>query len=176
MKVSQREIVMAIVAGGVILLGGTAILGKPKIERWKEVRRDQALVLADIAVAEGLVAEHDDWEKRYQELRRQLHQLPEGEKVERYFQSRMNAKAVANGVRIVKQQSTKEQAYGDVYELAIECRDWEGSLDSLIHFLFALENDGAMFDVRSLWVKPKSKSLLKGNFKLYCAYTRAEEP
>jgi hypothetical protein len=59
-----------------------------------------------------------------------------------------------------------------VYELAIDCREWEATLDPLVRFLFDLQSEGAMFDVRQLMIKPKGKGVLRGRFALYCAYTR----
>ena len=65
---------------------------------------------------------------------------------------------------------------GDVFELPIEVRDWEGSLEALVGFLFELQSQGAMLDIRHLVMKPNEKKVLRGRFVLYCAYTRERQP
>ena len=65
---------------------------------------------------------------------------------------------------------------GDVLELPIEVRNWEGALVSLVEFLHELENtsDG-MFDVGNINFKPSSKKgYLRGSFTLTCAYMRED--
>ena len=75
--------------------------------------------------------------------------------------------------RILKRQVGEEEKHGDVYELPIDCRDWEATLDSLTHFLFDLQAENAMLDVRQLLIRPnKDASKLRGRFLLNCAYTR----
>jgi hypothetical protein len=57
--------------------------------------------------------------------------------------------------------------------LPIECREWEASLDALVRFLFELQSEGAMLDIRQLLIKPRGQGILRGRFTLYCAYARA---
>jgi len=63
---------------------------------------------------------------------------------------------------------------GDVYEMAIDCKEWDGTLDALVHFLYGLESAGVMLDMRQMFIRPSpvDHSHLKGSFVLYCAYMR----
>ena len=75
---------------------------------------------------------------------------------------------------IGQRQAAKEIEAGEVLELPIEIRSWEGSLESLVKLMHELENtsDG-MFDIRALNFKPSSKKgYLKGSMTLTCAYMR----
>ena len=78
-------------------------------------------------------------------------------------------------MKISKRQPGEEKQQGEVYELPIECREWEGSLDAITHFLFDLQSEGAMMDIRHLLIKPKGEGVLGGRFWLHCAYTRGQE-
>jgi hypothetical protein len=71
-------------------------------------------------------------------------------------------------------QSGKEIDAGEVLELPIEVRSWEGSLEALVRFMQELENTNeGMFNIRSLNFKPSSKKgYLRGSFTLTCAYMR----
>jgi len=87
----------------------------------------------------------------------------------------MDSVATRNGFTIARRQTGKEAEVGDVYELPIDCKDWEGSLESLVKFLYDLNREGAMLDVRQLYVRPSNKpGYLKGTFTLYCAYMRGD--
>jgi hypothetical protein len=75
---------------------------------------------------------------------------------------------------ITRRQTGKEEEVGDVYELPIECKNWEGTLDSMVGFLYGLREEGAMLDVRQIYIRPAAPGYLKGTFTLYCAYMRGE--
>jgi len=58
-------------------------------------------------------------------------------------------------------------------KVPIDCT-WEGDLNSLVHFLYALDQENVTMDMESLSVKlvAGGKERLKGNFTLMCIYTR----
>lgn len=175
MRFSSREAVLALVAVAVILFGGSAMLVKPKLVYWKELRAKQAEVIRHIEQDKRLVAEREKWTKQLEALSKMLPQHSPDKKVDVYWLSIMDNLATKHGVEISKRQAGEEKKQGDVYELPIECKEWEGSLDSIVHFLFDLQSEGAMLDIRQLLIKPKEKGLLRGRFLLYCAYTRAPQ-
>lgn len=175
MKVSPREAVLGVLTLAVALLGGTALLARPKIDEWKQLRADQAQVRMEIEQDRRLVAGRDEWVKRLSELSKMLPVFPPDKKMDIHWLSVMDGAASKHGVQISKRQAGDEEQQGEVYELPIESKEWEGTLDGLVHFLFDMQKEGAMLDVRQLFVKPKSQNVLRGRFVLYCAYTRAEK-
>ena len=88
--------------------------------------------------------------------------------------------ASESGLSIIRRQAGEERQEGDVYELPIECKEWEGSLESLVKFLYAVHAEGAMLDVRKLFIRPGSSAAgkaatgLRGSFTLFCAYLRSD--
>lgn len=174
MKVSNREAILMIATLTVTVFGISFILARPKLRQWTELREQQAAIRSSIAKDRQLIAERPKWEEQYAVISRELTQHPLDKKMGTYWLSLMDRIAARHGLRIIKRQTGEEKSLGDVYELPIEVGDWQGSLEGLVHFLFDLENEGGMLDVRQLYVKPVEKQkALRGKFLLYCAYTRA---
>lgn len=172
MKVTPREIVLTVVTLTAILFGGTAIVARPKFEQWKELRAKQTVVRGEIERDLRLIDVAPSLDQELRDLVELLPLHPAGRNVDAHWLKVMDDIATKNGLNIQKRNSGGEKDLGDVYEFAIECRDWEGTLDSLVRFLFDLQAEGGMFDIRYLWIKPKEKQTLRGHFTLYCAYTR----
>jgi len=172
MKLSQREMTLALITGSIILFGLSAILAKPKIEKWRDLSKKKAEVTRQIQSNRDTIASKEKWKKKLNDLQKSLPEYPADQKMDVQWLSTMDEVASKQGVKILKRQAGEEKVVGDVYELPIECKDWEGNLDSMVRFLFDLQNQGAMLDVRQLQIKPKSAGLFKGYFTLYCAYTK----
>lgn len=175
MKISSREAILGISTSLVLLYGATIILAKPKLEARKDIKASQEEVGSDIDSYSGLMAEKDTWEKKFIELRKLLPEQPAEKKMDVYWLQVMDQLASKHSITITRRQTEDEKKEGDVYELPIECKDWEGSLDAVTHFLFELQSEGAMLDIRQLVMKPKENGSLRGSFTLYCAYTRTRQ-
>jgi hypothetical protein len=173
MKFSSREAVLTLTTASVVLFGGTAMLSRSRIEEWKELRQKQTEVQAQIAEDQQLVAEKDKWLSQFAALRQIVPHYPADMNMDIHWLSVMDNIASRHNVNISKRQVGEEKKVGDLYELPVECREWEGTLEAMVHFLFDLQNESAMLDVRQLLVKPKDRDLLRGRFVLFCAYTRA---
>ena len=89
---------------------------------------------------------------------------------------KMDELAEKHHIFISQRQGGAEVEKGDVLELPIEVRNWEGALVSLVEFLHELENTTeGMFDVGNINFKPSSKKgYLRGSFTLTCAYMRED--
>ena len=123
----------------------------------------------------AVIALRPEIEARYAELRDRMPIFPAGKSVDTHWLPIMDNSARANNVNIAQRAIGSEENLGDVTELTLECRDWEGRLDSLVWFLYDLETrEDAMMDVRALTIKPSAKKpgILQGAFTLNCAYMR----
>lgn len=172
MKISMRESVLALVTISVALFGVTGLLSGSKIDDWKAVREQQEQVRSSILRSQALVAQRGEWAAKMAKLQGSMPRFPQGKRMDVHWSTEMEKKASAHGLKILRHEVASERQEGPVYELPIECRDWEGSLDALVHFLFDLQSEGAMLDIRYLRIKPKDKVTRSGRFSLYCAYMR----
>lgn len=173
MTFSRRESVLTLATLAIILFGGTAILARSKFQEAKDIRARRIRIALEIAQDRELIASEAKIRRDLDELRTLLPQQPADRTTDTYWLSVMDRIASDNGLKILKRQVGKEEQVGDIYELPMEAREWEGTLDALVHFLFELQGEGVMLDVASLWIKPKSPLLLKGSFTLKSAYTKA---
>jgi len=176
MRVTNRETVLVLVTCAAALFGGTALLIRPKLAEWKELGRQAEELRGRIEMDLRLIESRDYWQKEFDGVSRLLPRYPADKDMGTYWMSIMDTSAVENGVKIKKRQLGEEKRVGDVYELPVECREWEAGLEEIVHFLFDLQTRAGMLDVRHLYMKPTKSGLLSGQFTLYCAYTREGAP
>ena len=88
----------------------------------------------------------------------------------------MDTLAEKNHISITRSQAPQVEQVGNLSEMVIECKDWEGTLKSIVNFLWALHQEGASLDIRQLYIHPiqNRPGFLKGYFTLSCAYMYGE--
>lgn len=115
--------------------------------------------------------------EQYSKLRDLMPVFPTGKSVDTYWLPIMDETARKNDVTIAQRAIGGEEEIGEVTELTLECRDWTGRLDALVHFLYDIETrKDAMMDIRQIYMKPnlKQPGTLQGSFTLNCAYMRED--
>jgi hypothetical protein len=172
MKLAPREIALGITTLAAGLFALTLSLAKPQIDKWKELRGQCEQLKHLIDSNKALIQEKDSWAAQLSEQGNQLESFPADRQMDVYWLSVMDRIAAANNVLITRRQAGEVTQDGNVYELPIECKEWSADLPSLVRFLFDLQSQGAMLDVRLLNIKPHKEGTLRGRFELYCAYTK----
>lgn len=177
MRIAQREYVLLLATGAIALYAGSATFVKPQLDKWKDLRKQREGVAWQIERDKDMVSKKPEWEQQFADLRRKLPSVAPGRKIDVHWLSVMDTTATKHGLKISKREAGEENKVGDIFELPIQCREWSGTLDALVHFLFDLQSQGAMLDVRQLLIKPapKDPNDLRGQFTLYCVYTREEQ-
>lgn len=172
MKLSQREMMFTVTTGFIILFALTLTIGKSRKAEWSRLNSQVEGLKMAISKQKDMIAERSKWADQFGKLKNQLQEFPADKNMDVYWLSVMESTASKNGIVITKRQAQEEKKIGDMYELPIECKDCEGTLDGFLHFLFDLQAQGAMLDVKQLYLKPKDKDKLKGRLVLHCAYSR----
>lgn len=173
--VSSKDKNMLLVAVVAVLYAFAALSFKKQSQNWKASERIYQNATKKLREEAALIAAKDDWTMRYEQMRDLMPVFPYEKDVDTHWLSIMDAAASRNGLMIARRQASKEVEVGDVYELPIDCKDWEGTLESLVKFLHDLHKEGAMLDVRQLFIRPSNRpGYLKGTFTLYCAYMRGD--
>jgi len=174
-ELSQKDRRLLVLFAAVVLVG---VLGMwlPKARaRWQMERTTLDALEARVARERAMIALRPAVQARYDALREKMPVFPEGKSVDTYWLPIMDNTARANEVNIAQRSIGGEEDLGDVTELTLECRDWEGRLDALVWFLYDIETrKDAMMDIRAITIKPSSKNpgVLQGTFTLNCAYMR----
>ncbi|MFC1462197.1 hypothetical protein ACFLQU_01200 [Verrucomicrobiota bacterium] len=176
MRLTGREATLGLLTAGTALFAVTGIMAGGKIQEWKTANNEFHNTRRKIQSSRRLLGQKQRWAGEFNELREMLPRYPANKKsIDTLWLSKMQQIAVRHDVRITRQEVREEKKMGDVYELPIECREWEGSLKAIVRFLEDLEKEGAMLDMRQLLIKPKSHNVMRGRFSLFCAYTKEEE-
>ncbi|MEI7902811.1 MAG: hypothetical protein WCK89_21395 [bacterium] len=166
---------MLMITAVVVLYALAALCFKKQLSNWKAGQKVYAVAQKKLQDENALIAAKDEWTAKYAQMNDLMPIFPYDKDVDTYWLNIMDSAATRNGFTITRRQTNKEAEVGDVYELPIDCKDWEGTLESLVQFLYDLNKEGAMLDVRQLFIKPSNKpGYLKGSFTLYCAYMRGD--
>lgn len=171
MKLSQRELVLACVTGAVLLTGGTYLLCEPRVKEYRSLIEERRKMQERLALDERLAAQRTSWSERMSQMGRSLPEFPADKDVTADLLITLERIAKEHGISLSRRDAEPEQKRGSICELAINCK-YEGTLESLVHFLFELKQQGAMLDVGQLTASP-DKGILKGSFVIDCAYRRA---
>ena len=173
MKLSSRESGLGITTGALLLFGLTFLVGASKIKVWQERIETQKVQARRIEVSERLVGDRARWDKRLADLHTRLSRYPAAMDVTADYLKILERVSKDNNITLVQRKPQKEKRQGDCYEMPIDCT-WEGDLNGLVHFLYALEQENVTMDMEDLSVSlvAGGKERLKGNFTLMCIYTR----
>lgn len=170
---SSREILLAGITGMVALFGVSYLLAAPRIKEWGSVREKREEARRQIDLTKRLIEQGPSWETKVRDLRRRLPQYAPEKDVTADLMIRIEKLASASGMTLSSRDLDKETRSGEMYELAANCK-WEGKLEPLVQFLFALQQEDAILDISQLTVAPNEKRILKGSFTVYCSYSRTK--
>ena len=173
--ISSREKNMMLIMVVIVLYAAAALSFKKQVENWKREQKIYLTAQKKLREEKALIAARGEWTRRYEEVCDLMPVFPKEKDVDTHWLNVMDSAATRNGLTISRRQANKETEVGDVFELPIDCKDWEGTLESLVKFLYDLHQEGAMLDMRQLYIRPSNKpGYLKGTFTLYCAYMRGD--
>lgn len=172
MTINRREMVLMAVTGLAALFGFSSMAVRPGLEEWRQLRIERDRIEASIAENRELVADEALWSDRLEGVRHRMPTVAPDARMDVHWLGFVERLAARHGLRILRLQAGRERVSGDIYELPIEINDSEGTLEAFVHFLFELEGEGAMIDVRYLRLRPKDDTIRTGRISLLCAYTR----
>ena len=170
----REKAMMAVV--GVIVLYAIAVATwfMSAESAWKKAAKNYAKARETYQKEVRLIGEKSKWIEAYEDEKAQMPTFEVGKATDTTWQRKLDEIAEKNHIQITSKQIGKETEAGDVLELPIDVKAWEGSLEALVRFMHELENTNVgMFDITQLNFKPSSKKgYLRGNFTLNCAYMR----
>ena len=145
---------------------------------WKRAAKDYARQVKKYADEERLIGERNKWADAYETEKSRMPTFDmEAYDTDTTWIRKMDDFAAKYHVVIAQTDIGDEVEAGDVLERTITVKNFEGSLESLVKFMYELENsDKGMFDMKSLNLKPSSKrGYLKGSFTITCAYMKRDD-
>ncbi len=173
MKLNMREIGLAWITAIVVVLAGTYWFAQPKAQEWKDIEKALQNLEWKKKEAQHLLAGRDEVNQQLEQIRGKLPAHAAGKDVTAELLRMLERTAQQHGLVLLRREAERERSAGDIYEVSINC-NWEGELEAIVHFLYALQTQGAILDVRQLTMSPipGGKVRLKGNCTVDFAYTR----
>jgi len=175
--ISSKEKNMLLIGAVVVLYGIAAVCYKTQMPNWKKEQKIYQSAEKKLQDERALIAARETWKDEYETVRELMPVFPYDKDVDTHWLRIIGAVASEKGLGTPQNfQPSKEAEVGDVYELPIDCKTWEGSLDSLVTFLYELgTQENAMMDVRKLFIQTVNNKpgTLRGSFTLYSAYMRS---
>ena len=174
MKLSRRELILGFATGAVLLLGLSYLLGEPAIARWQAARQVSGKLADEKKIAQRLIAQRGEWEARFQQQRAGIPAYGSNDQVRAVILKQIEQLASENGLTLPRVLPDKERNIGDLYELAVSC-EWKGDLEPLVRFLYAVQKQGAILDIRQLSIAPDRSGggRMQGEFTMFFAFSRA---
>ena len=175
MTLSRHDRTMLAITAAVVLFGLLGASWGRRMQVLRE-RRDEVRTLEDrLFLQRELIAARDLWAARYDKVHDQIFAYGPDDQVEEIWWNKIDEIAERAGLRITQRQTKEETVVAGVHELPLEVRNWDGTLQQLVDFLYALHKEGAMLAIRSLNAQPvrERQGYLKGTFLLHCAFLRA---
>ncbi|MCL2103810.1 MAG: hypothetical protein FWH21_01930 [Kiritimatiellaeota bacterium] len=177
--ISPKEKRILLIGVTVVLYGIAAVCYKTQMPNWARENKRYQAEEKKLQDARALIAARAKWQGEYAQVCELMPTFSLEQDMSTYWLRTMENVAKDASLSINRRPpSSKEIEIGGVYELPIDCKDWEGSLESLLNFLYGLSaQEGVMLDVRQLFFRPINRpGVLKGTFTLYCAYMRGNPP
>jgi len=176
MKLSPREMGLGFATLAVLLAAGTWMWAEPRFAALEEVRKQKQSSREIIQRSEMLLSREEQWRERVERLRESLPEYADDERVASTIMKTLEARAEEAGIELLKATPEKERPVGELYEITINYR-WEGSLNSLVRFLYNLQSKSVNMEIGKLSASPASRPgeqlRLKGGLTVDVAYTRA---
>ncbi|MBM4152927.1 MAG: hypothetical protein FJ220_05340 [Kiritimatiellaceae bacterium] len=137
------------------------------------MKADKVRLVRQIELHKRVLAEKDQWYSHLEKLQAQVPVYNEKQSVSSELLQIVSRKATDHGLELGKVAPSHEKLVGSLYELSINI-SWEGSLDALVHFLYAIQKQGIAFDVRQFNAKPDAQrnGVLVGSMNIDCAYKK----
>lgn len=170
-----REKAILAILGVIALYAFAGILWFVSAESsWKKAAKAYDKAKRTYEAEVKLIGEKRKWVDAYENEKATMPTFESGKATDTTWRRKLDEIAARHNIVIASAQTGAEVEAGDVLELPIEVRSWEGSLEALVRFLHELENtNDGMFDITQLNFKPSSKrGYLRGSFTLNCAYMR----
>lgn len=170
-----REKAILAILGVIALYAFAVILWFVSAESsWKKAAKAYDKAKRAYEAEVKLIGEKRKWVDAYENEKATMPTFESGKATDTTWRRKLDEIAARHNIVIASAQTGAEVEAGDVLELPIEVRSWEGSLEALVRFMHELENtNDGMFDITQLNFKPSSKrGYLRGSFTLNCAYMR----
>ena len=172
-RLNTRESWLALATAAVLLGAWGWVLGERRWNEWRTLGEEFEALRRQHDVASRTVERREPARERLDTLRARLPHHPRDRDVTAELLRTLETLADRHGLMLTRREPERERALDGMFEVSIHCT-WEGSLEALTAFLYAVQNHDAMLDIQQLTVSPAPARAgrLRGGFTMDAAYTR----
>lgn len=189
MKISPREIALAAVTLSLGLGALTWHVVDGQMSGLNEIRQRRTDLIGRQTAAAKLQAQGPGAEGRLRALLRQVPAYPANRDVRADVMQIVENVAIQSGLTLISRRADRERSAGitpgdetagaeprpDEIMMVEVTGSWRGSLEALVRFLYQVQTQGLLLDVRKLDILPaRTGGGLSGDFTVACAYTRTQ--
>lgn len=173
MTLNTREIRLAMGTLILVLVVFGGVLIKDKVAEWVELADTKDGEELVISKYQARIARKAGYLRRIETIKLVLPEYPVGRDVKSQLLQQLNGLAARHRLGITSVDPDKEREVGELglYRLSVSVA-WSGDLEQLTRFLFDMQQQGAVIDVRQLTVKADPRANLSGSMKIDFAYNR----
>ena len=177
MKLAGRELWLAIGGGVALGLLATAWIVQIAISDWKDAIQAEKKVTEKTRLTKRVLARREEVASQLETLQRRLPRYSPDRDVTAEQMRTLDRIAQEQSFGLGQREPQPEGTNGVIREIAIRSA-WESDLSALIHFLYALQTQDVIFDVRRLTITPAAGATdrLKGSMVINSAYAVTDEP
>lgn len=177
MKISPREMNLLGMTLAVLLLAGTYWALGDKFTEWKDFSRQREEFDDRLFESERLVASRDRVEEELEQFSTGLPVIMVGRRADTELLPALDRLTKNHGLVLTRRTAGAEREAQELYETTINC-EWQGSLEALVGFLYAQQEQGVVSDIQQLSIQPATgqgaAGQLKGTFAMDHAYRRGD--
>lgn len=176
-KLARREKWMALLVGLGLGVFATFWIVQDALSEWKTATTSEKKVSEKLRLTKKLLAKGPDVAAQLEVLQRRLPRYGPDRDVTAEQMRTLDRIAQEQSFGLGQREPQAEGTNGAVREIVIHTA-WDSNLDALTHFLYALQTQDAIFDVRRLTVLPVQGQAdrLKGSLVINSAYAVSDEP
>jgi hypothetical protein len=173
MRVSKRELSLMLITATAGAIGLSFWIGDPLVKDWRAAGEIRAKLEGEKSVNQRLIDQRGRWQEDFAALRNAIPKHPPEKAVTAEMLKTIKKMADEHRLALSRLEPEKEETVGDLWEVAIDCA-WEGDLESIVRFLYAVQMQGATLDIRQMTIAPAqgSPGKLKGTFTIFFAFAR----
>lgn len=172
MKLSLRELALAWITGLIVIMALTYAFLEPVIRELSRLRKDAEEARAQIVAEQGTIQLGPQWKSRLDKILLSVPRHAKGVDVTASLLKEIEAQTESCGFAIVQRNAGEEEVHPEFSSLDIQYRG-NGSLESVVRFLFELKSTSAMLEVKLLKID-KDKRDYNVRVTINCLYGRLD--
>lgn len=181
MSLREKAVVAALVVVLLYLAAGALWFIRQESE-WKRSSRAYGKAKKTYVEQRNCIRERNRWNERYETAKSAMPSFTAIQSTDTPWRRKIDNLAEKHNI-LIASRGTDEQEIckGDIYEMPVSIRGWQGSLEAIVRFMYELESGkNGIFAVKEISMSPINKAkrfsgYLRGDLMITCAYMRDAE-